>query len=411
MRMNPWRNNCSTDDNHQSNNKESLSAFDVMASFSTAKRKATTRSPLTRTGRCYDNDDREEGKQDENIQYSLQEDVDDKNHDSNCLYNKILTKKTKYARVVTNKTLTSKTSRFQSCPICLKAFPIHAIERHAATCNGPSHDKYDELKLSNAKLPSKCDDVVKIHGCGERHSQVEPVSSDEGCKEKVDARQKWKNILKNHKDQQPPTVDQSLQSSSNQPLPGLFIFEEFISVQEEEEIISMLDGKGSHADSYLPWKPSKFNGRHAGKRWGVHCSLRDRKVYPEDNPLPPLLLNIIDRIRQLQIMKGCVPNEGNAIDYHKKNGDYLKNHVDDRQLSKEPIANLSLAGDCYMTFRLERHTLPQHFPKEHKVLLKRRTLQVLSSNARYDYSHGIQNEDLLSDRRISITMRESPLSR
>jgi alkylated DNA repair protein alkB family protein 4 len=138
--------------------------------------------------------------------------------------------------------------------------------------------------------------------------------------------------------------------------------------------------------------------------------LRDRKVYPQDNPLPPLLLNLIDRISQLQIMKGCVPNEANAIDYHKKNGDYLKNHVDDRQLSKEPIANLSLAGDCFMTFRLERHTAPQHFPKERKVLLKRRTLQILTSNARYDYSHGIQNEYLLSDRRISITMRESPLS-
>jgi alkylated DNA repair dioxygenase AlkB len=59
-----------------------------------------------------------------------------------------------------------------------------------------------------------------------------------------------------------------------------------------------------------------------------------------------------------------------------------------------------------MTFRNER--IPG---EEKRVLLRRRTLQVLTGKARYDYSHGICNEDLLSDRRVSITMRESPLTK
>lgn len=108
-------------------------------------------------------------------------------------------------------------------------------------------------------------------------------------------------------------------------------------------------------------------------------------------------------------MGGCHPNEANAIDYWRDRGDYLKAHVDDRQMSKEPIANLSIVGDCYMTYRADgirggRDGVVQ------KVLLKRRTLQVLTGKARYDYSHGICNEDILSDRRISITIRESPIS-
>ena len=107
------------------------------------------------------------------------------------------------------------------------------------------------------------------------------------------------------------------------------------------------------------------------------------------------------------IMKGYAPNEANAIDYRRAKGDYLKSHVDDRQLSKEIIANLSLAGDCYMTFQREKPPTEC----EQKVLLKRRTLQVLTGSARYDYTHGIRNEDLLSDRRISVTMRESPLTK
>ena len=49
-------------------------------------------------------------------------------------------------------------------------------------------------------------------------------------------------------------------------------------------------------------------------------------------------------------------------------------------------------------------------PQEKRVLLKRRCLQVLTGKARYDYSHGIRNVDLFSDRRVSLTMRESPLT-
>jgi alkylated DNA repair dioxygenase AlkB len=229
-------------------------------------------------------------------------------------------------------------------------------------------------------------------------------------------------------------------------LPGLYLFEEFISKEEEQEIIHHLDGTKHRAndfghenqmcqqsnnndhdadgDYYLPWKPSRFNGKHLGKRWGVHCSLKDRKVYPVDNPLPACIQAIMDRIETgpetkinnvhsqiRQIMKECKLNEANAIDYRRAKGDFLKNHVDDRQLSKEPIANLSLAGDCYMTFRRESGRKLPSVADETKVLLKRRTLQILTGSARYTYSHGIRNEDLLTDRRISITMRESPLSK
>jgi hypothetical protein len=59
-----------------------------------------------------------------------------------------------------------------------------------------------------------------------------------------------------------------------------------------------------------------------------------------------------------------------------------------------------------MTFKNEK----QASSEMKKVLLKRSTLQVLTGKSRYDYSHGISNSDLLSERRISVTMRESPLT-
>ena len=65
-----------------------------------------------------------------------------------------------------------------------------------------------------------------------------------------------------------------------------------------------------------------------------------------------------------------------------------------------------------MTFRNEKkHNVGNAaLPSERKVLLKRCALQVLTGKSRYDYSHGITNDDILSEKRISITMRESPLT-
>ena len=107
-------------------------------------------------------------------------------------------------------------------------------------------------------------------------------------------------------------------------------------------------------------------------------------------------------------------NEANAISYSKSQNHHLEDHVDDRFLSKEVICNLSLLGDCRMTFtRVKDSTKGLDKGKkgdEVKVLLKRRTLQVLTGEARYNYTHGIRNEDILGDERISITMRESPLT-
>jgi len=114
-------------------------------------------------------------------------------------------------------------------------------------------------------------------------------------------------------------------------------------------------------------------------------------------------------------------------DYRKQLGHYLKSHIDDRKLSKEAIINVSLAGDCYMTFTkicaAAKHNNNNNnnnnnntnnnaaVPKQQvKVLLKRRCLQVMTGKARYEYTHGITNQDLLSERRVSITMRDSPLT-
>ena len=237
-------------------------------------------------------------------------------------------------------------SRFGTCPLCNRSFPLHSLESHAAVCSGESSASAERSASKSA-------------------TKLKP---------------------------------------SSEPIPGLFLYEDFVSEEEEQGILKYLDSES------IQWKKSFFNGLSFGKRWGVHCNLRDKLVSAAENPLPDFIHEIlVPKLKDLPPVKGCIPNEANAIDYRRKQGHWLKSHVDDRKLSKEPICNLSLAGDCYMTFKNE----PMHrnlAAKEQKVLLKRRCLQVLTGGARYDFSHGIANEDLLGDRRVSVTMRESPLT-
>lgn len=224
-------------------------------------------------------------------------------------------------------------------------------------------------------------------------------------------------ITKACKEEKEENIKPPFLAHHHEPIPGLFVFEDFITEEEEAQILADLDGKRGDDDSlstvkqgFLPWKAANFNGAHQGKRWGVHCNLRDRKVSAPENPLPNFVESLIlPKLNRIHPMKGIVPNEANAIDYRRRLGHFLTAHVDDRKLSKEPIANLSLAGGCYMTYT---NVSPQRNTacSVARVWLPRRCLQVLTGRARYDFSHGILNGDLCDDRRVSVTLRESPLT-
>jgi len=327
-------------------------------------------------------------------------------------------------------------SRFQECIICNKSFPAHTLIHHAAKCNGitalvgssnSTHENDNNTmsvgntkKRNNSKHSTSepCTktfvkfNISKENTNSSNLNKTNSMTQSSNSKSRVETSERtqllWKDILNNNAE----ITDKGKNITSSEPIPGLFIFENFITEEEENHIINLLDLPSSK--NY--WKQARFNGQHKGKKWGVNCNLRDKRVYKEVIPMPSFITDlIIPKLKELKCMKGCIPNEANAIDYHKNDGDYLKSHVDDRQLSKEPIANLSLGGDCFMTFRNEKKKIVSHDGKSmscsDKVLLKRRTLQVLTRGARYDYSHGITNQDLISERRISITMRQSPLTK
>ena len=81
--------------------------------------------------------------------------------------------------------------------------------------------------------------------------------------------------------------------------------------------------------------------------------------------------------------------------------------------------NLSLAGDARMRYTEDKAFIRQRAhaaaggaqpaagPPSVLVQLPRRSLQVQSGRVRYNFRHGIAREDLLADRRVSITFRQN----
>ena len=119
--------------------------------------------------------------------------------------------------------------------------------------------------------------------------------------------------------------------------------------------------------------------------------------------IPSFLDFVVERMCKNQKyfpLLGWKPNEVNANYYKKQNKHYLSAHFDDRRLSGELLANISLRGDCEMEF---------HNPKTNirkRVFLPRRSLQIVTKESRYDWTHAIPLECFHDDERVSLTFRK-----
>lgn len=197
-------------------------------------------------------------------------------------------------------------------------------------------------------------------------------------------------------------------------LPGHSVIQDFLSEQEEKNLLEYIDAGNR-------WKFSEFNGPSYGQSWGVRTDLRKRTLLEPVREMPPIIIDLLDRIRQ-HAGESFKPNEANAIDYRRREGHYLGEHCDDRYLSGPILVNICLAGAATMTYRLSPSKSKSTTKKQtregvaevsgsdqslshHRVYLPRRALQVQKGVVRYSYSHAIDHADLHDDRRVSITLR------
>ena len=202
-------------------------------------------------------------------------------------------------------------------------------------------------------------------------------------------------------------------------LEGLFVVEGFVSPEEEEALLALLDADSARN----PWRPSTFNGSHVGKAYGVRSDLQARRVRAALHEVPAWGRGLARRMRRLgrsvagtplECMALFRPNDCNAIEYLRAKGHWLKAHSDDRRLSGDVLVTLSLCGDCKMQFEVTGTArrgagrgVGAPPPELAQVPLPRRSLLVQAGGVRYTHTHGIPNAGLQAPRRVSVTFRET----
>ena len=308
------------------------------------------------------------------------------------------------------------------CPVCRKdvlvsTFNFHLDEclvKHASMTTSTTHPKPEDSSHS-VQCPIGCGKDVSLSQLNDHIDQCVLLQDSEAA-------------INNHPDPAAITCPAATKSflkplrpfsrceliTSQNQVPGLYLLHDFISAEEEAELVKCID-----ADTRTPWKPSTFSGHCLSKCYGVITQYglpgdpKGRGVR-QNNPLlgeydipdyliafPKRLQDIVKQLDTVPVeLKHFLPNECNCNSYESSQNHCLLPHFDDRALSGPLLMNLSLNCDAYMTYTDVKK-------EDTKVVLPRRCLQIVIGPARWVYQHGIRAEDILGSRRVSVTWRQA----
>uniref|UniRef100_A0A1Y1KRG6 Alpha-ketoglutarate-dependent dioxygenase AlkB-like domain-containing protein n=1 Tax=Photinus pyralis TaxID=7054 RepID=A0A1Y1KRG6_PHOPY len=175
---------------------------------------------------------------------------------------------------------------------------------------------------------------------------------------------------------------------------SMSVYENFLSVDEEQSILNEIE-------PYL--KTLRYEYDH----WddAIHGYRETERLHWNDDNV-----KILDRVRSLAFPPSVTPLQYvHILDIDRKG--YIKPHIDSERFCGDTIAGLSLLSDCVM--RLVRDDEKELHVN---VLLRRRSLYIMKSVARYKYTHEIlksdcslfKDEEVRRERRISVICRNSP---
>ncbi|XP_049599248.1 alpha-ketoglutarate-dependent dioxygenase alkB homolog 4 isoform X1 [Syngnathus scovelli] len=180
--------------------------------------------------------------------------------------------------------------------------------------------------------------------------------------------------------------------------PGVFLWEDFLSEEEEKELISSMDKD--------VWNLSQ-SGRKK-QDFGPKVNFKKKKVrFANFSGLPPLSKKLVLRMQQEESLTGFQPVEQCNLDYQPQRGSAIDPHLDDSWLWGERLVTVNMLSDTVLTMSLERGLPHLGLPGEVNVAvpLPRRSLVMLYGEARHRWKHSILRKDV-RERRVCSTYRE-----
>lgn len=207
--------------------------------------------------------------------------------------------------------------------------------------------------------------------------------------------------------------ESSLIAEEHATIKGLFIVRDFIDVDTEKALLAHFDTK--------QWDSSmQRRVQHYGYRYDYKARKIDQTMRAE--ALSECAVVIASRISALRKKDGSLVIDANSDDATKaeqeqqfdqlivneyRPGQGISAHVDCKPCFRDGIASLSLGSDAVMQFRRLHHANAD-------VALERRSLLILTGDARYNWTHAIpartNDNGVERDRRVSLTFRTVILS-
>ncbi|KAM6983608.1 alpha-ketoglutarate-dependent dioxygenase alkB homolog 4 [Tautogolabrus adspersus] len=180
--------------------------------------------------------------------------------------------------------------------------------------------------------------------------------------------------------------------------PGVFLWDNFISEEEEKQLMSNID-------------QDVWNESQSGRRkqdFGPKVNFKKRKVrFGGFSGLPALSQKLVLRMQGEPSLSDFQPVEQCNLDYHPQRGSAIDPHLDDSWLWGERLVTINMLSNTTLTMSLEEG-LPGFGLAEEvhvAVRLPRRSLVVLHGEARHRWKHAIHREDV-RERRVCSTYRE-----
>ncbi len=159
------------------------------------------------------------------------------------------------------------------------------------------------------------------------------------------------------------------------PPNGLLVLQDFVGEKEEERLLSSIEWQ-QEDDKVASMKNRQVCHFGYDFVYGENCISKD----PNNRPFPESWRGFLERSTEQGLLPE-MPDQCTANRYNPGHG--IPPHVDTHSCCTSHIASLSLGADTVMDF----HS-PDGGPSR-PVLLPRRSLMVMSGEARYKYAHGI----------------------
>ncbi|KND00415.1 uncharacterized protein SPPG_09218 [Spizellomyces punctatus DAOM BR117] len=183
-------------------------------------------------------------------------------------------------------------------------------------------------------------------------------------------------------------------------VPGLFLIDDFISKEEEDQLLATLDGRAWGGKGQKPNEEL----RRRTQQYGYLFSFRTRQVEEHLGPLPAFVDGVVERMRAFGVFAKEPPEYLLVNEYERGQG--IMPHVDASTFGST-VTSLSLLTPCVMTFS------KRDSGESVDILLRPRSLLVLTGDSRYNFTHSISKnqvdhycgEPIERGRRVSLTFR------